>query len=89
MSSGKDLSVISMLKASKDTVQNSNRDVKSGTFSGSCTLATVRVPNAEVHHGSRQVSGAAPAAQVGVCAIVLGVEGCGERRGEMQVAEIG
>lgn len=53
------------------------------------TLATLRAADAEVHHGGRQVPRAAAAAQVGIGAVVLRVQRRGERRGEMQVAEVG
>lgn len=50
---------------------------------------TLRVADAQVHHGRRQVPGAAAAAQVGVAAAaVVGVEWRGQRRGEVQVAEV-
>lgn len=49
---------------------------------------TLRVANAEVHHGCRQVSGAAAPAEVGVSSVVLGVQRGGERWGEVQVAEV-
>lgn len=42
-----------------------------------------------MHHGGRQVSGAAASAEVGVAAVVLGVQRGGERGGEVQVAEVG
>lgn len=42
-----------------------------------------------MHHGCRQVAGAAAAAQVSVAsAAVVGVEWRGQRRGEVQVAEV-
>lgn len=50
---------------------------------------TLRVADAQVHHGRRQVPGAAAAAQVGVAAAaVVGVEWRGQRRREVQVAEV-
>lgn len=42
-----------------------------------------------MHHGGRQVSGAAASAEVGVPSIVLGVQRGGEWGGEVQVAEVG
>lgn len=43
-----------------------------------------------MHHGRRQVPSAAAAAQVGIAAAttVVGVEWRGQRRGEVQVAEV-
>lgn len=49
---------------------------------------TLRVADAEVHHGGRQVSGAAASAEVGVPSVVLRVQRGGEWRGEVQVAEV-
>lgn len=50
---------------------------------------TLRVAYTEVHHGCGQVPRAAASAQVGVASVVLGVQRRGERRGEVQVAEVG
>lgn len=50
----------------------------------------MRVADAQVHHGCRQVAGAAAAAQVSVAsAAVVGVERRGQRRGEVEVGEVG
>lgn len=50
---------------------------------------TLRVADAEVHHGGRQVASAAAPAEVGVPAVVLRVQRGGQRRREVQVAEVG
>lgn len=52
------------------------------------TLAPLGGPDPQVHHGGGEVPRAAPAAQVGEDAVVLGVQRGGQRGREVQVAEV-